>query len=466
MAKKIKDFGEKIGGARKDMFRKDGLREDDIRDLYDAEIKKYVKRDSVWPLPDAEKLVNDGMPAFVVFWQRKMRLFVSAYPNLIVGKNVRDSAEIYIRTVRELKELVSNVRTEADIADFYKQLKEHPMEDWRLNITVSKLKFSVWNLNSMKQKCIQSGFPHKQKRIAGKRKPMFIPPKLETIERTGPDYRHGRNCDEISWQKAYAFRGVEFGNWTSQKVRQLSMNYAYDALKDMAHILEIEDKDIAFEGRLALAFGARGISYASAHYEPLREVINLTKFNGAGCTAHEWCHAMDDILAKHCGITSGHLASEATCEEKKKLPDSFNKLVKALKVDCEGQKTNYLLGSEQFDKHWAKDSHGYWSSNAEMLARAFACYIKDCIGGKSDYLIAHADVYKFQYDNECLCAIPQDEEREYFNELFDILFFDLKEMGFFHERKDEESVIVHPSETAEYAYALSVDDDGQMRLCV
>ena len=33
MAKKIKDFGEKIGGARKDMFRKDGLREDDIRDL-------------------------------------------------------------------------------------------------------------------------------------------------------------------------------------------------------------------------------------------------------------------------------------------------------------------------------------------------------------------------------------------------------------------------------------------------
>ena len=40
MAKKIKDFGEKIGGARKDMFRKDGLREDDIRDLYDAEIKK------------------------------------------------------------------------------------------------------------------------------------------------------------------------------------------------------------------------------------------------------------------------------------------------------------------------------------------------------------------------------------------------------------------------------------------
>lgn len=81
MAKKIKDFGEKIGGARKDMFRKDGLREDDIRDLYDAEIKKYVKRDSVWPLPDAEKLVNDGMPVFVVFWQRKMRLFVSAYPS-------------------------------------------------------------------------------------------------------------------------------------------------------------------------------------------------------------------------------------------------------------------------------------------------------------------------------------------------------------------------------------------------
>ena len=38
MAKKIKDFGEKIGGARKDMFRKDGLREDDIK-----RAKEYLK---------------------------------------------------------------------------------------------------------------------------------------------------------------------------------------------------------------------------------------------------------------------------------------------------------------------------------------------------------------------------------------------------------------------------------------
>ena len=35
-----------------------------------------------------------------------------------------------------------------------------------------------------------------------------------------------------------------------------------------------------------------------AHYEPLLEVINLTKLRGAGCLAHEWAHALDDILSE------------------------------------------------------------------------------------------------------------------------------------------------------------------------
>ena len=35
---------------------------------------------------------------------------------------------------------------------------------------------------------------------------------------------------------------------------------------------------------------------------------------------------------------------------------------------------------------------GYWESNTEMTARAFACYIKDKLAPEiSDYLAGHAD---------------------------------------------------------------------------
>ena len=41
-------------------------------------------------------------------------------------------------------------------------------------------------------------------------------------------------------------------------------------------------------------------------------------------------------------------------------------------------------------KECEKDG-GYWESNTEMTARAFACYVKDRLPYASDYLAGHAD---------------------------------------------------------------------------
>jgi hypothetical protein len=67
----------------------------------------------------------------------------------------------------------------------------------------------------------------------------------------------------------------------NQNDRQTSLNMGFEALKDLASALKISDKDIAYQGTLAIAFGARGSGNAAAHYEPLRTVINLTKMHGA-----------------------------------------------------------------------------------------------------------------------------------------------------------------------------------------
>ncbi len=84
----------------------------------------------------------------------------------------------------------------------------------------------------------------------------------------------------------------------NQNDRQTSLNMGFEALKDLASALKISDKDIAYQGTLAIAFGARGSGNAAAHYEPLRTVINLTKMHGAGSLAHEWWHGLDDYLVQ------------------------------------------------------------------------------------------------------------------------------------------------------------------------
>ena len=94
------------------------------------------------------------------------------------------------------------------------------------------------------------------------------------------------------------FRAGELGNWNSNNDRQTNLNMSYDAFKDLAKALNIEDADIALGGNLAIAYGARGRGSALAHFEPSANVINLTKMRGAGSLAHEWGHALDLYVAK------------------------------------------------------------------------------------------------------------------------------------------------------------------------
>ena len=117
----------------------------------------------------------------------------------------------------------------------------------------------------------------------------------------------------------------------NQNDRQTSLNMGFEALKDLAAALKISDKDIAYQGVLAIAFGARGSGNAVAHYEPLRKVINLTKMHGAGSLAHEWWHGFDDYLGTKMG-------AKGMLSEQPRLYAPFKKLVETMKYKPETQK--------------------------------------------------------------------------------------------------------------------------------
>lgn len=126
-------------------------------------------------------------------------------------------------------------------------------------------------------------------------------PHLDRLERIGPDCRGGRNVDPEDFINDFGFRAVEFGKWLPQAERQQVVNMAYEALHDLARVLNLEPMDLSLKGTLALAFGSRGGGRFAAHYEPDRTVLNMTRLRGGGALAHEWGHAWDHFLGRQGG---------------------------------------------------------------------------------------------------------------------------------------------------------------------
>ena len=56
---KIKDFGEKIGGARKDLWKLYGMQIEDLLYMNEAEKQQLIRKDNIWSKPDYEKLHAD-----------------------------------------------------------------------------------------------------------------------------------------------------------------------------------------------------------------------------------------------------------------------------------------------------------------------------------------------------------------------------------------------------------------------
>jgi hypothetical protein len=121
---------------------------------------------------------------------------------------------------------------------------------------------------------------------------------LGHVVREGEDYGVSE-LNERVFAHYFGFRAVEFGEWLPQKERKEVLKHAFNAFMDLSKSLRITPEQISLGGNLAMAFGSRGRSSALAHFEPDRNVINLTRMKGAGSLAHEFGHAMDKFIVNY-----------------------------------------------------------------------------------------------------------------------------------------------------------------------
>lgn len=473
------DFGEKIGGARKDLWQERGLSTDDLAAMTEREAEKYVTKQNVWPVPDYGAMVQAGMPFSVAWFRKKVRDALLAKPKTLRGDDTPEKRlarlEQYVETAGEMRQLVENVQTPQDADKLMNRFfmdggyvradrsglrtrymmtekgENNPAITNRLFRAVQVPTLSEFDAILTREARSKGFLQEKQKasRSSRPRKKRFVPPQLESVRRDGEDWRGGREMEGQNYLDTFGFRGGQYGNWLSQNDRQESLNMGFDALLDMAAALQISNRDIALDGQLAIAFGARGHGNAAAHYEPDRQVINLTKMKGAGSLAHEWWHALDDAIGSRLGFGTKSMTER---------PDAWDLSRRLYDVmhctrGANGERTGlteYFIHSQEMDGGFSK-AGGYWSGSKEMAARAFACYVMDRLPGRSDYLVGHAEAAHTPAGD---AAYPEGSERQAINAVFDEIIVRLKEDGFFTVRSEKD----RPVWAAEKAAEEKADD--------
>ena len=128
MSQKIEDYGEKIGGAKKDLWKQRGLMVSDFKKMNDRESEKYVTKDNIWQKPDYMQLVQDGLDIKVAYFRKLVRDALPRKPVFsyyaITEEEKRAVVVRYIEFVRALKEAVEQCESKYDVRMFFNPFLE------------------------------------------------------------------------------------------------------------------------------------------------------------------------------------------------------------------------------------------------------------------------------------------------------------------------------------------------------
>jgi hypothetical protein len=249
----VRDFGEKIGGARKDLALsapKDNTPKE----------KKPVDERPAWrrhwsAVPEMGRYDRYLKPEH----QKTTGKFYVAYRGEPVRRPVFDTAELaeafipHAEVARNHR--VAQVRGQNDTFVIYRKVGEHKRPIVRKGFTSEEE--ATRYMAEHPVEIIEHAFEFPDV------------PWLDSITREGPNERPGHISPE-QFQSTFGFRGGEFGNWNMGTEGQAALNYAFDALNDLARVLQLPPRALSLDGKLAIAFGARGHGgkdAARAHYE-------------------------------------------------------------------------------------------------------------------------------------------------------------------------------------------------------
>jgi hypothetical protein len=199
----------------------------------------------------------------------------------------------------------------------------------------------------------------------------------------------------------YQMRGVQWGKSVTDGERAHHLKSCVDSFSDLTGILGLPPQMASFNGKLAMAIGARGKGNALAHYEPTKNVINLTRAGGAGSLAHEWGHFFDYTIqritpgpgGKHRGLDGG--AFEGTRGggrggRQGDVSTTTHQAMDDLRTSGAFAEFSQRVSGIAYGRFGEKAAE-YWTSDREKFARCFERHVQNKLRGagrENTYLTA------------------------------------------------------------------------------
>lgn len=125
--KYIDDFGEKIGGARKDLWKERNLSISDISSMTSKEISKFVTKDSIWKEPELDFMLDSGMPDSIVLFIYEVYNSISLKAKITLNMSdneIRESALMYIKMVEHIRDSCKEIKENSDVPTFVESIVE------------------------------------------------------------------------------------------------------------------------------------------------------------------------------------------------------------------------------------------------------------------------------------------------------------------------------------------------------
>lgn len=175
----------------------------------------------------------------------------------------------------------------------------------------------------------------------------------------------------------FQLKGIEFGNWMSEADSTQYMAFTMQGIDHLTRILGMSHNLFGLAGRIGLAFGARGSGIAAAHYEPNPEpMINLTKFHGQDALAHEYAHALDNVISAIGSSSSSRWVTGGRSTRKQTDPN----LIKKTDVFGDAERFFNTLfwtknGKETTFNENISSMPEYWQRRNEVFARTFEAWV-------------------------------------------------------------------------------------------
>lgn len=236
-------------------------------------------------------------------------------------------------------------------------------------------------------------------------------------------------------EQYYNLRGIEFGNWLNQQDRANYLAGLGLALYDLHKVLGFSPKQLSVNGKISVAFGARGKGSSVAHFEPHNFVINITRYSrpdkvkqrpknfdkikllvsggGIGSFTHEFGHALDYFTGTYLDDINGTAASGGHSTRttpdmklmKRKSPVGLMEtlLFKIIRTkDNKDYSPYYKRLSKELENEGA--GTGYWFRRNEIFARAFEVYAQYKMNQRKAYNVFLQDT---KYTSKVYLTMPE-----------------------------------------------------------